>query len=779
MRPTRCLAWLFAICAAAQPLVQPPQQGPVRVAAGFIDLRTWDEGQADPVPQFAALNAGKPWYPYPIRAALGKQSHKQRWRTLNLENEYLACIVLPDLGGRLYSCRDKLSGAEMFHTNPSVKKSMIGLRGAWVAMGVELNFPVGHSLVNVSPVDSGTTHTADSASVWVGATDRVTGMRWRVEFTLERGVAALRQRVYLENPTLVRHHYYWWTNANVPMSGDTRFIVPTQLIATHGTTRIDPWPLNNAGQDRSLPASYPTSLDLFAHESHEPFIAVYQPSTHSGTLHYADPAEMPGKKISTWGQDAAAEMRRTLSDDDTLYVEIQAGAFQNQETYGMMEPGARRSFTEYWMPVRAMDGISQASPSAIVYLNKQGGMVSAQIQAVRAIESARLQITKGGAPVLDQRVALKPGAPLVRSVPDAIGKYGLRLLDGAGKELLAYTEGEVRAAGADTVKLGPQPVNDWRVNSFERAEYNELQGNLLYACNDYRKLLETSPNDVRALKGLGRTQAILSQFAQAQTNLTAALKLAPQDAEAHYYLGVALAGSGDDAGARREWALARADKTLGPMAEVEDAAALARSGDLKGALTALRTSNPEGTSSLVALAALARNTEAADTGALIARALAQDPTDSAARFEQSSQGADAGDLWDHLGHDAERALDIADFYMHWGLYRDAESVLQRSYPSFPKSELEPGAVPPGSSSLIAYYLGYCEELQKHDSADYFRGGSQMPVTYVFPSRASGRPVLEAAVRANPDDANAHYMLGLWLLNTGMTEEGGRELQAAQ
>jgi len=329
------------------------------------------------------------------------------------------------------------------------------------------------------------------------------------------------------------------------------------------------------------------------------------------------------------------------------------------------------------------------------------------------------------------------------------------------------------------VKLGPQPVNDWQMNSFERAEYNELQGHLIYARNDYRKLLESSPNDVRALKGLGRMQAILSQFAEAQTNLTAALKLSPQDAEARYYLGVALAGSGDDAGARREWAQVGGDQTLGPMAAVEDAAALARSGDWKSALAALRASKSQLTSSLVALAALARNTEAADAGTLLARALAQDPADSAARFEQSLQGADATDLWDHLGHDAERVLEIADLYMHWGLYRDAELVLQRSYPSFPETELEPGAVPPGSSPLISYYLGYCEELQKHDPADYFRGGSQMPVTYVFPNRAGSRPVLEAAVRANGEDANAHYLLGLWFLNAGLTEEGGREVQAAQ
>jgi tetratricopeptide (TPR) repeat protein len=753
----------------------PLPAAPARAWESSTKLRTWDEGPADPTPQFPFLNAERPWYPYPIRSAFGKQSHEQSWRTLNLENEYLVCIVLPDLGGRLYSCRDKLSGQEMFHANPSVKKAMIGLRGAWAAMGVELNFPVGHSLVTASPVDSAITQSGESASVWVGDTDRVTGMRWRVEFSLEPGIAALRQRVYLENPTPVRRRYYWWSNASVPLHEDTRFVVPTQLIATHGTTRIDPWPINNQGQDRSLPSSYPASIGLFAYESREPFLAVYQPSTRSGTLHWADPAEMPGKKIWVWGRDAAAEMRRTLSDDNSLYVEIQAGVFQNQETYGLLEPGARRSFTEYWIPVRAIDGISQASPHAVVYMTKSAGMLTAQIQAVHAIENTSLQILKDGTPVLDERVSLKPETPLMRKVANSLaGRFTIRLLDSAGKEFVAYTDGEIHAAGAEGVKLGPQPQADWSALSFERAEYNELQGLMPFLKNDYHKLLERSPDDPRALKGAGRTDVMLHVFEEAQQHLSAV-----QDAEGHYYLGLALAGRGDDAGARREWALARADATFGPMAALEDAAAVARSGDLKAAVAALRAARSPLVSAVVAEAALARNLESAEAQQIVARARVLDATDSVARYEEALLGGDAGDLWEHLGTDAGRVLEIANLYLHWGLYRDAEGVLQRSYPSVPESSMEPGAVAPGSDPMASYYLGYLRERQKQDGSDYFRGGSQLPVTYVFPHRAIERDVLEAAIRANAEDAGAHYLLGLWFLDAGMIAEGGRELQTAQ
>ena len=30
------------------------------------------------------------------------------------------CVVLPDVGGHLYSCTDKVNGEEMFYANPLV-----------------------------------------------------------------------------------------------------------------------------------------------------------------------------------------------------------------------------------------------------------------------------------------------------------------------------------------------------------------------------------------------------------------------------------------------------------------------------------------------------------------------------------------------------------------------------------------------------------------------------------------------------------------------------------
>ena len=70
-------------------------------------------------------------------------------------------------------------------------------------------------------------------------------------------------------------------------------------------------------------------------------------------MHYADYGDLPGKKIWSWGVDAdGLDWRKALSDNDSAYVEVQAGFFRNQETYAFLQPQQTIHFSEYWMPVR-------------------------------------------------------------------------------------------------------------------------------------------------------------------------------------------------------------------------------------------------------------------------------------------------------------------------------------------------------------------------------------------------------------------------------------------
>ena len=193
----------------------------------------------------------------------------------------------------------------------------------------------------------------------VGNVDLVYGMQWRVALTLRPGRSVLEQATTLYNPSDTRHRFYWWTNAAVGTWDDSQLVYPMEFTATHGFTQVDTWPVDSSGVDLSRPGNHRKgAVSLFSHGSHEPFMGVYHPRTRAGVAHWADPAELPAKKIWSWGADAEGrDWRRALSDDDSAQVEIQAGLFRNQETYAFLEPQETIRFREHWVPVRAIGGI--------------------------------------------------------------------------------------------------------------------------------------------------------------------------------------------------------------------------------------------------------------------------------------------------------------------------------------------------------------------------------------------------------------------------------------
>ena len=251
----------------------------VRVWRGSLQIPTYAEDAPNPNPPFDLFTFGRFNYPYPIRDALTDRREPVSWRTLNLENEYLRLTVLPDLGGHIYSCLDKRDGREMFYANTTIKKALIGYRGAWAAFGVEFNFPVSHNWVSMSPVDFALVeHPDGSGSIWVGNVDQVYGSAWRVELQLQPGRSVLDQRVELYNRSDVRHRYYWWSNGAVRVWDDSHLVYPTELMATHGFTAVEPWPIDRQGRDLSVIRNEVDGpVSLFTYQTREPFVGVYHP----------------------------------------------------------------------------------------------------------------------------------------------------------------------------------------------------------------------------------------------------------------------------------------------------------------------------------------------------------------------------------------------------------------------------------------------------------------------------------------------------------------------
>jgi len=170
-----------------------------------------------------------------------------------------------------------------------------------------------------------------------------------------------------------------------------------RYAAAHGFAEVQRWPVNSRGKDLSVIRNQTDGpVSMFVHGSRENFLGVWHPRTNVGTAHFADYAELPAKKIWSWGVDAEGlDWRKALSDNNSAYVELQAGLFRNQETYAFLEPRQSIAFTEYWMPVRDTGGISRANLAGVVHLERKGGLLAVAFNANRKLPGATIRILNG------------------------------------------------------------------------------------------------------------------------------------------------------------------------------------------------------------------------------------------------------------------------------------------------------------------------------------------------------------------------------------------------
>jgi tetratricopeptide (TPR) repeat protein len=797
VRIPRSAVFIVLVTSALGGLVAAPATG-VRVWRGTLQIPTYAEEAPNPNPPFDLFTFGRFNYPYPIRDALTDRRETVGWRTLNLENEYLRLTVLPDLGGHIYSCLDKRTGREMFYANTAIKKALIGYRGAWAAFGVEFNFPVSHNWVSMSPVDFALTeHPDGSGSIWVGNVDQVYGSQWRVELRLQPGRSVLDQHVELYNRSDVRHRYYWWSNGAVQVWEDSHLVYPTELMATHGFTAVEPWPIDRQGRDLSVIRNEVDGpVSLFTYQTREPFVGVYHPKTNSGTVHVADPAELPVHKFWSWGHDRdAATWRTALSDDDSAYVELQAGLFRNQETYAFLEPQETVQFSEHWLPVRDLGGITRANVDGVLHLERTTPrQIRIALDVTRDLPDARLTVRQGTRTSLSETVRLSPREVWRKDLDNVTGApVTFELIDASGAPVLVHTENVFDRTPAAGVRLGPRhtdPASDAVPRSaddvIERGLIDELEGRRLVALARYREGLGQYPHSVALLKAAGRLAVALGWSASAAPAPSAIAWLEEASArnttdfETRYYLGLALVAAGRPRDARQHFEAAERFRATRTPAGLQLARLSAIDGDLAGALRQLQATGAEPSRSSLAsalevgvLRRLGRTADALERGR---RLLTIDPASSLVRHEMTLLGETDRELWSHLAADANRVLDLVDQYIAIGAYPDALGLLNHEYPQVEIPVREIGAVPPLESPLVAYYRGYVRQRLGDDPKDDYARARTLSTKYTFPSRPSSYAVLNDALRANPDDSTARFLLGSLYLADGLAQPAIAEWQ---
>jgi tetratricopeptide (TPR) repeat protein len=781
VRSMRTISACVAVLTGALAVACGSVAAQVKVWLGSVTLPTYEEGQPDPNPPFDTYATTQFSYPYTLRKNLTGQKEEHVWRAVFLENEYLKCTVLPDIGGHLYTCVDKISGKPMFYANPTIKKAEIGYRGAWAAFGVEYNFPVSHNWVSMSPVDFAyTAHPDGSASVSVGNIDRVYGMQWGVELVLHPSSTLLEEKVTLYNRSDLRHRYYWWNNAGIQVWDDSHIEYPMRFVASHGYTDVYHWPVAPDGKDFSIIKNQTDGpVSFFVHGSHEPFMGIWNPETQTGTVHYAEYSELPAKKIWSWGSDASGlAWRKALSDNDSAYVEVQAGLFRNQETYAFLDPGQTIRFSEYWMPVRGTGGISRANKAGVVYFQSHGTGISAALNVNERISGAQIKLMQDSQTLWSGTADLVPEKTWSHSVSvkGQSAKVTFELRDREGKMLLQHTDGNYDWDPESTINIGPQQIfSTPGVASRTEDEWlklgtdQELNGKTLLAFETYQEALVTYPGSLTLQMAAGRLAAALQHFAEAEKLLQAVQKRDTPNVEIAYYLGIAEESLGHMREAQVAYGIAFCQAEFRARAAARIAELRARQGDLQGAQKFLKDAveaAPLDVRAKEQLEAITRATGDTTQADKLARLdLAADPMSN---FLEEEMGTP--DL-PHLAADPYRVLRVATEYINLGLYPKALTVLERIYPKVSADESEPGSVLPQKNPMVLYYAAYCRTKLGTGAIPNWQTAGQLSSSLVFPSSPMDRTVLEAALAANSSDATAHYLLGTLLFSKGLYDPG--------
>lgn len=775
---------LILVCSAmlAQASAQSSKDAP-RVWEAPLTIPTYELNPPNPYPALLDWQRRKwrPVYPYPFLDSLGAEKTNKTWRAVYLENEYLKVTVLPELGGHVYQIFDKTLNRDIIYSNPVMKYAMVALRGAWVSGGIEWNFPDGHTLTTVAPIDYVMRTEADgSAAVAIGDTERVQRMQWQVILRLRPGTRVLESEVTLNNRREVPGRYWYWSTAGAPAAPDLRFNYPMREAYPHAFWPVFKFPIEK-GVDIGRFKDVPNFLSLFARDSKRDYFGVYYEQSDWGVVHVADHRELPGKKTWTWGTDDNGDIWiDKLTDGGGQYVEFQGGRFETQMEHQFIAPHRVEHFFEYWFGVNRMGGAwNEATRDAAVRVNVQGSRATVSIAPNQRFSQVELNLTSGGKEVHAERIDLDPTKVFTSTfdVPTPRQPLVLTLKSKDGRVLLRYRTDSPVDNNPD-FKAATRPVPD--PPNAASAEQSYVAG-LAFdkkskerdARDAYLEALKRDPGFAPAHIALGLSFYRSGEYETAAKHLEAALVRNKDAGDAHYYLALVQRALGQTSEAEDHllW-LVRSGYRESVARYVLGEIALAN-GDTKKALEHLQQAvllDPRDLKARTVLAvaerldgnvtaALARITEVANELPIDYFALNEQALISRTAGNAEKEKAAADQLRHLLSREPDAVLELAFDYTAIGQRREAIAILEDAIRRGPSGILsaDKNRIHP----MLYYTLGYLyEKAGERDRARaQFALGMKGDAAFVFPHRVEEIEVLRTAVAANSKDGRAAYYLG--------------------
>jgi tetratricopeptide (TPR) repeat protein len=734
-------------------------------------------------------------YPYTLLVDIATAPVEKTYRTLHLENRYLKVTVLPDLGGRVYSVYDKVSGREVFYKNSVIKFAPLAIRGAFFSGGVEFSFPVAHAPTTADPVNWHMhQHEDGSASISIGGLEHMSRMRWTITLTLYPDRCALAQDVFLQNPALVAGRYHYWTNASLVSEPQTEFIYPLRRVRSYEFAGTASWPrarLDLIKHGPGLPGMegvpmWPADrlhdpvnfrwekdmlaqVSIFGRNVQWDFFGAWQHSANCGYAHFADHRNVSGMKLWSWGQSPVGIVNQTaLTDDGSVYAETQCGALETQLDFDFLPPGKVRQWREWWLPLRGLGGLTCASDQLGARIHLAPGRQTGQsgsidltvgICPVRPLRQARVRLSVPGDTLLEETVAASPEEPwlstrTIRASQLAGHAITLIVSDENGQVLLNYVhdrQAEQVEAAEPVPAKGPITAADFYRLGLRHENFDNRE----QALDAYTQALAQEPQHGPAHLRLGLMHLRSADLDRAAQHLREAA--ASGHMEANYYLGLV-------AFYREQFELAETGFQAVPQESPLAAAALCglgrialRRGDWSKAALLFekaRALDEASTMPPILLAvALSRAGKTEQAVRTLEELLARDPLNHLALRELALLKGDT--FWDRLARlladDRQYILDLACSYLNAGLLGDALLILADTAPRW-------------DYPMVSYLTwDILQKLGRTDEArPWLEKAAQSNPDLVFPSRVEEVLALRRVLAHSPADHKAKYYLGNFL-----------------
>ena len=383
-------------------------------------ISTYPFSDPNPIP---ILTKDKRLYPYHAFMGYSSESEPQSWQVIKMENDYIEVFMLPEVGGKVWGAVDKSNGEEFIYRNEVMKFRNIALRGPWTSGGIEFNFGIiGHTPATATKVDYLVRKNNDgSISTFVGGMDLPSRTFWRVEVNLEKDRSNFKTNTSWYNSTSMVQPYYNWMTGAAFAKDDLELVFPgNQYLKHNGEVRK--WPIDDKGRNLSL---Y-TNNQFGGHKSYhvigywKNFFGGYYHNDGYGFGHWANHDEMPGQKLWLWSlSDQGGIWEDHLTDTDGQYIEFQAGrqfvqyredqANNNPVRKASFDPYASDQWTEYWFPVQAIGGISEASENGVLNIQSvpDSGNISIKLHSFISIDGV-VNVLSNSKLIASKEISFKP-----------------------------------------------------------------------------------------------------------------------------------------------------------------------------------------------------------------------------------------------------------------------------------------------------------------------------------------------------------------------------------